>query len=477
MSKTDPSYSRIPADAANRWAVVRLVCSGPDAVKTGNFLPYLNAQDKSLENQERNEDYRERAVFYSVTGRTRDGLLGLAFKRDPDVSEIPARLDYLMQNADGCGISLYQQSQSAVLSVLETGRHGLLVDYSDALSAPVIKAYQAEDIINWRTEIVGGAKVLTLLVLHEIHEQADGYETAAQDQWREYELTGGAVVVRLWRKTSAGTALVPDAAGNTETILSTGRGRMQRIPFCFIGAQNNDESIDEAPLFDLAHLNVAHYRNSADYEDSVWFAGQAQPWISGLTEEWRDHLEGSGKQYIGSRSPFLLPQGGSFGFAQVQPNTLAKEAMDQKEHQMAALGAQLLENSKAAKTATQDDNEKEATTSVLSMVVANVSEAYARAFEFCGEFIGQVFSPRAEYRINQDFTRMTADPQVIAAIVDSWAKGIYAKQDARAYLRRMNVIPADRTDEEIDSDLEQEGPAHGAMDEMSANGISQREAV
>lgn len=463
MSKTDPSHSRIPADAAERWAKVRRVCAGADAVKEGGYLPYLNAQDLSDENKARNEAYVDRAVFYNVTGRTRDGLLGLAFRRDPDSSLIPQKLAYLLENADGNGVSIYQQSQAVVTSILETGRHGLLVDYSEGLKRPQIKAYRAEDIINWRTEVVGGETVLAMLVLHELHEEADGYATVAQDQWREYRLEGGAVVVRLWRKTSAGVALVADEAGNTEIILASSRGNLQAIPFVFVGAQNNDESIDEAPLFDLAHLNLAHYRNSADYEDSVWFAGQAQPWISGLTEEWRDHLEKQGTQYVGSRSPFLLPQNGAFGFAQVQPNTLAKEAMDQKEHQMAALGAQLLENSKAAKTATQDDNEKEATTSVLSMVCANVSEAYARAFVFCGQFFGQDFSPPAQYKINQDFTRMAADPQVIAAIVDGWIKGAYAKVDARAYLRRMNVLPVERTDELIDADMELEGPAPGGM--------------
>ena len=457
MTKTNPSYSRIPQDAAERWEMVRRVCRGAQAVKGGGFLPYLNAQDESDENKARNEAYVDRAVFYNVTGRTRDGLLGLAFRRDPDTEQLPEKLKYLLQNADGNGSSIYQQSQAAVVSVLETGRHGLLVDYSESLSKPLIKSYQAEDIINWRTEIVDGETHLTLLVLHEIHEEATGYETTCIDQWREYVLADGVVTTRLWRKTSAGIAQVSE-----DVILKSSRGSLPAIPFVFIGAQNNDESIDEAPLFDLAHLNVAHYRNSADYEDSVFFAGQAQPWISGLTEEWRDHLEKSGI-YVGSRSPIPLPVNGAFGFAQVQPNTLAKEAMDQKEAQMSALGAQLLENSKAAKTATQDDNEKEATTSVLSTVVGNVSEAYARAFVFCGQFLGQEFSPPAQYKINQDFVRMTADPQMITAIVDSWQKGAFAKVDARAFLRRINVIPADRTDEQIDADAEQEGPSLGSM--------------
>ena len=41
------------------------------------------------------------------------------------------------------------------------------------------------------------------------------------------------------------------------------------IPFEFIGSVNNDETSDKAPLYDIAEVNIAHYRNSADYEDPV----------------------------------------------------------------------------------------------------------------------------------------------------------------------------------------------------------------
>lgn len=463
MSKTDPSYSRIPADAAERWAEVRRVCAGAQAVKAGDFLPIINAADQSAENKARNAAYVDRAVFYNVTGRTRDGLLGLAFRRDPDASTMPNKLLYLLQNADGNGVSIYQQSQSVVGSVLETGRHGLLVDYSEGLKRPLIKAYRAEDIINWRTEVINGETRLTMLVLREIHEEADGYETKCLEQWREYGLTEtGAVEAKLWRRIGEVPTLVEEPV-----VLNTARGALTSIPFVFVGAQNNDESIDEAPLYDLAHLNIAHFRNSADYEDNVWFAGQAQPWISGLTEEWRDYLQKHGA-YVGSRNALPLPVGAAFGFAQVQPNTLSKEAMDQKEVQMASLGAQLLEQSHAAKTATQDDNEKEATTSVLATVVVNVSEAYGAALRFCGQFLGVDVPEDAAYRINQDFVSIKADPAMIQAIVAGWQSGAYAKADARAYLRRLNVIGPDRTDEQIDADVEADGPPLGTMTDPSA---------
>ena len=281
------------------------------------------------------------------------------------MTELPTELEYLLEDCDGLGVSLYQQSQSVLQNNLAVGRHGLFVDWSEALGHPLIKAYHAEAIINWRYQIVEGKASLVMVVLEEEAEIEDGdWGIVLVKQWREIRLNdAGNVEVRLWREDTGVTkhkrlvsmGTVKDEATGEEQLIEAvelrSRGAvLTEIPFTFIGSNNNDASIDPAPLYGLAQLNLAHYRNSADYEDSVFFCGQVQPWISGLTEQWRDFmqnpwvLDANGerrytgqKMYIGSRSPLLLPQGASFGMAQAQPNSLAKEAMEHKEAQMVAI--------------------------------------------------------------------------------------------------------------------------------------------
>lgn len=449
------TYSRIGDDVRARWAKVRAVCAGADAVKAGKYLPYLNKQDISEQNVARNAAYVERAMFYDATGNTLRGLLGLAFRIDP-AHNIPERLQYLLTDADGAGVSVYQQSQSVLANVLQVGRHGLYVDFSDAMSRPVIKPYAAESIINWRTSLVGGKTVLTLVVLAETAEEDDGYGIEYVEQWRELALEDGRFVARVWRMSDGGEPVIVKELAPDSTS-----GKLDFIPFAFVGSENNDQSIDPAPLFGLAELNIGHFRNSADYEDSVFFVGQAQPWIAGLSEEWRDWMQSQAQIYIGSRSPLLLPENGAFGFAQVQPNMLAKEAMDQKEAQMVALGARIIEPSQASKTATEASGDREASTSVLAMCVANVSEAYKAAIAMCGRYLS--LDVEAEYRINQDFVRMSAEPSMITALVAAWQAGAFSKVDLRAFLRRLSVIDVERTDEEIEDELQAEGPALGTV--------------
>jgi hypothetical protein len=458
MADNDIRYSRIPAKASERWELVRDICAGGDCEALGKYLPTLNSMDTSAENAARNKAYKERAVLYNATGRTRDGLLGLAFRKVPQGEESwPAQLAYLSDDCDGAGISIYQQSQSAVCDVLETGRDGLYVDYSEALKRPIIKKYKAEDIINWRESIVDGKVVRTLVVLAEEAEIQDRYATVFVPQWRELFLENGVFNVRVWQQPEKDK----DPIIVKEITPRSIKAVLDYIPFEFIGAQNNDSSVDEAPLYDIAYINRAHYRNSADYEDSVFLVGQPQSWISGLDETWRDHLEKQGTAYLGSRAMLPLPVGGAFGIAQAQPNSMAKEAMDQKEAQMVALGARLIETTKAYRTATESTNDKEASTSVLATCVSNVSEAYSRAIQSCARYLDIQLPEGAEYEINQDFVTITADAQMITALVSAWQSGAYAKTDLLAWLRKLGVIDPGRSDGEIEGDLQSEGPSLG----------------
>lgn len=463
----DVTYSRIPSDALERWSIVRACVAGDQAMRAAKLLPYLNPQDKSPDNKERNASYVERAVYYNATGRTLNGMLGIAFKKDPSI-QLPDYLDYLRTNTDGEGNSIYQQSQVVVSDLMTCGRCGLLVDIVEP-NGPVIKFYAPESIINWRYE---NGK-LVMLVLAETVEKQTGYEVEYLSQYREYELVDGRCIVRLWQQNNDGAfapVLVKDANGQeVEELVLRSKSKLSfdYIPFKWVGSRSNDSKIDDVPLYPLAKLNVAHYRNSADYEDSVFFVGQAQPWISGLTEEWRDYLQKQGTAYVGSRSPFLLPENGAFGFAQPEPNSLVKEAMDQKEAQMVALGARLLDQNAIQVTATQNDNDKEVSTSILSMCVANANEAYQAVIRWCAEMLDKTLTEeeaQASYKINQDYSRVKIDSPALASLVAAWQAGVIAKPDLRAYLRSEGIIATERTDDAIDDDLETEGPALGLSD-------------
>ncbi|MDZ1679457.1 hypothetical protein M2X72_26515 [Klebsiella pneumoniae] len=150
MANNDITYVRPEVRAAMPvWKKIRDLCKGADAVKAaGNeYLPFLDPSDKSARNKKRNADYIQRAVFYAITGNTKVGLLGLAFRKDPTMTA-PDKLNYLRDNADGAGASIYQQSQQVTENILEAAREGLYTDYAAGTDEAIILRYQAENIIN-----------------------------------------------------------------------------------------------------------------------------------------------------------------------------------------------------------------------------------------------------------------------------------------------------------------------------------------
>lgn len=469
---TDVTFTRPEYMAAKyRWRLVRDVCKGSETVKAAGdyYLPRPNASDKSQDNKDRYDAYKKRAVFYNATGRTKHSLVGAVFRTWPTLT-VPGALDYVATDIDGQGVSVYQQSQSVIGHLLEVGRHGLLVDYAAVEPGTVSRAdeqagraranvasYPAESIINWKTRQVGGQHLLSLVVLREKVDvdTDDGFGSEQVTQYRVLRLdVSGVYTQEVWEEGSSKTEMTvaPFAPLN-------GAGQPWRIiPFQFLGSENNDTSIDDSPLYDIAEVNIGHYRNSADYEEAAYLVGQPQPWMSGLDEQWRDHLEKAGI-FLGSRAPWLLPVNGACGVWQAQPNTVAKEAMDAKKEDMVSLGARLIERGSAVKTATQADNDSAAEHSVLSLVVSNVSEAYSQCLVWMAEFVNA--TGEVVYKLNQDFSQITLDATILSALFNAVQGGKLPEGDFWQYLRDRGVINPEKTDDEIRDELEAQstGPA------------------
>lgn len=457
------------------WALVSDVCEGQRKVKSkgDTYLPLLNSDDKTKDGETRQARYLERAVFYNATGRTLEGLVGAVFKKDP-VIKVSTTLEYVKKNIDGQGISLTQQSKDTIAEVLKKGRHALYVDYPNTESPTTvkqrssgefnatIKSINADSVSNWQTVTIGSQTKLSLVSLKEIVEEVseDGFGLVETEQYRVLRLFDGAYIVEIWKKDKDGEWIIDDMYQPTN-----GAGQAwTEIPFTFVGAENNDSAIDKAPLLDLANLNIAHFRNSADYEDSVFFVGQVQPYITELDEEWRNYLQENGI-VIGSRVPMLLPRGSTFGFAQAQPNMISLEAMNKKEEQMKALGARLLEKGLAIKTATQANSESASEHSVLSLVVSNVTDAYLKCLGWVSSFMNT--SEAVEFELNTDFLDHNLEPQVLTALVGAWQTGkLVSQQDVWKYLKKVGVIDSEKTDDEIEGELDDDQTGLGLDDDV-----------
>lgn len=446
IDQTNPFYD----DKISQWRLV------DDIVKSknlSNYLVKLNPHDKSADNAERNKQYFDRSIFYAIAGQTLRGMVGSIFRKWPTINITP-ELEYLLSDCDGAGVSIYQQSQAVSASVLSKGRAGLSVSFpvtdedvsvADQQNITAkIHRFEPEQIINWRAD--NGRLVLVVLSeVEEIVNEKGDFESV--EILREMALENGVYVDRKWIKNNRHEWVVESEAMPTD---STG-ANWDVIPFVFVGSSDNSATPSEPPLYPLSMINIGHYRNSADLEDSCWFSGQAQPYMSGLTQDYIDMLKNN-NMYVGSRNLIGVPSGETFGFAQAQPNPLVRQLMIDKVEAMISMGARLMQPGSATKTATQAAGDIEAQTSILALAASNVSEAYTKALQFVARYMGTK-AEDLSYTLNQDFINNVADANMLREVVTSFVSGAIPVGDYTRYMRSVDIFADDKSDEDYADQL------------------------
>ena len=478
-SDTHPDY------APRVWEKVRDCVKGAIAIKkraggSGNgamfslpgtrYLPAPSPEDEDDDNKMRYASYRERANFVNFTGATLEGMIGMVFREDM-VVELPESISYLEDSADGGELSLDQLSKSLTSNLLQAGRHGLLVDYPKAevgltqaevaakgLQASIL-SYDSENIKNWRTEVINGKKMLVMVVLAEPTKKytEDGFSYKELMYHRVLRLVEGKYIQELYDENDV---MIVAEDGTTQAEVRKADGSAwDMIPFVFVGAVNNDESVDKAPLLDIAEVNIAHYHNSADYEESCFIVGQPTPVFSGLTQTWVDKVMKNGVK-LGSRKGVLLPVGGSGDLLQANENQMPMKGMEHKEAQMVNLGARIIQDSVGTETAEAAKIRFAGQNSKLSNIVGNVEDALMNCFDWISEFMGAK-GQESLIELNRKFYDATMDPQLVIAQIQLMDRQVIAKTDLRRNLRNANMIDSDRSDEDIDGDVEEIDPLAG----------------
>ena len=447
---------------------------GGDAIK-GRGTEYLpdpsgdTSQMPRVEQQEAQERYRaykQRALYLGVTGRTHDGMVGAVFRKDPSV-DLPAPIEHLKDDADGNGMGLAQFARGTISALLKEGREGILVDFPEAEDGlirtqeqgrrrtreesrslrPVFRAYSSANIINWRRK----GDQLALVVLREPYEIGNDEFTHDWD-WQYRVLTldsDGLYVQRVFRGGSEVASAQPrDSLGR----------RWRFIPFAFVGAHNNNEHPDKPLLLDMADVNIAHYRNSADQEEAGFIAGQPMVHIDigDLDgEEW-DRLNPGGIK-VGSRNG-IQTKGGRMEMVQAEERNILNRLMEQKESQMLSIGARLIEQGGGNQTAEEVRAKSGTENATLATVTENANAAIVDCMEWALMFAdANADVEQIEFELNREFYPEKADPQDVTARIQELDRGVIALSDYRAWRRRNGGIDPNRTDEEIDAEIQAGG--------------------
>lgn len=441
-----PAYGRY----IERWLRCRHVSEGGDAVKARKdlYLPRLSGQRESDYNA-----YLQRALWYGATSRTIQGLSGAVFRKDPAI-EVPVSVETLLDSITDDNLDFISLAQEVTREQLTTGRIGLLVDLPSTEGAqPYISRYNAEDIINWRTETVEGKERLTLVVLAERVEVEgqDEYELQEKTRFRVLRLRDGQYIQEEWEENGKAPA---------ETYEPKRLGvRLDFIPFRIVNAVSLGAMPEKPPLIDVVDVNLSHYRTSADLEHGAHFTALPTPWLAGFPVD-KAFAIGSGVAFVTDN---VQAKAGMLEFTGKGLDAL-RDMKSDKERLMAVLGARLLEEQrKGVEAADTVRLRSSGESGALANIVKTASRGLTDVLQWVVWWKGAAIEPVADdvsCELNTDFLNERISAQELTALFGVLQGGAISLETWLYNLERGEMLPPGSTiEDEADRIMVQAGAA------------------
>lgn len=319
-------------DAQKGWQMVKDCVAGARRVKERGieYLPKLKDQTDS-----EYEKYKKRGIFFNATATANNAQSGLLTRKQPEMETELS--DETIADIDLQGNSLTTYLSQTAQTVTSTGRGATIVDWSEEENRPYFSFYVEEDILDWHTTRMNGANILDYLKVRQRSDEMadDGFSTTTSDQIRIFRLNSDGLVVEKYERQSgdeSSTLIL------TETIEPKRKGqRLNFIPVAFHNVDDTKPDVGEIPLEDIASINISHYNTSVDLEHARHIAALPTPWATGISSNAEFRL-GSEVAWVAEDT------NAKFGFLEFTGAGLSEltKALEEKEKQMAALGARLL---------------------------------------------------------------------------------------------------------------------------------------
>ena len=449
------------------WKRMRDTFGGRDKVIAAGelYTPRLPAATPDAQ-----QAYLHRGNYYNAVRRTVSGLTGGVFQKTPRF-DVPRRVEPWLQDVTLTNVPMEAFALMATEDVMLMGRCGILVEMAESPLTevrPYFVSYAAENIINWDTTIIEGDEVLTLLVLRERPrrvDESDPFQYTTVEQYRELRLhlEGGALryTQQVWQQ--------PEDGGEVEMVgprlMPLRRGEpLPFIPFTFLGPAAVTTDVKDPPLLDLANLNLAHWRNTCDHEQGLHLVSLPTPYVSGM--------KGAGEDVealnIGPSTVWILEKEGKAGMVEFSGAGMGalEKALLAKQHQMATLGAKLLEEQPtvAQETATAVLARHAGEHATLRTMAQAMEQGLRVALQTMAWWDGLDATPLdvpVKVELNKDFLQVKAQPQEVQTALATlqageisyqtfwhilteggWARyGITAEEEKREISREPEQLP------------------------------------
>lgn len=438
----------------------RICVAGEFFVKEAglDLLPHPSSVDStSKDAQVRYNIYLANAEWDAYPTQTLKSLVG-RMKFDSAVIELPERISYLIESADGDGLSLAGMMHTTASEVLQLKWQCLVVDYQGLSDLPLeelsladvkalnprstIKAYTRENVINWHYERVNGTMQLVYVMLREIgyaFEPHNANRTAIESYLiLALDENGNYYQQKITKALNSSLSTGP------MELVTVGGKPLKWLPVLF----PSDEELPAgklpmelgflSPICDLA---LARYRMSAEYKETM---RNLPP--TTYTKGWTGNDHETFKECNGGRD-FIITGSGSINNlpnnvtvevvginAQVEPY---ERYFERNTAQARQLGAVIPDDNSVNKTATEVATNAAEQNARLSGIADSIEAAYIRACLYCGMFEG-LWSPdsieensdQITIELHREFTATKLSADEVRVIMELVMSGLKTREQA-----------------------------------------------
>lgn len=482
--KNKPSYCCHAYHAMKpAWRIMADTTAG--TLRLRNVDTLLNAYYLPAEPAEKTDHYtyrKARAIFFNATQRTLHGLVGMVFRKEPKLGEdvpevirgveaVPAKdgkeatpkKEGEWENIDLAGTHGSVFLKEVFTNAMRDGHAAVLVDMPPALPEgstaadengrrPYWVSYRADQIVNWRTGVVDGKTVLTLIVFKEISQEPDGdYGEKSVTRYRVLRRAeDGTIQWELYKEQQA-------PSGQVEPVFEAGGPiSLSEIPVAFAYSRKCGTAISQPPLLDLAMINIAHYQKYSDFSIYLHISSRPLLWF-------RNRNTNSTVEDKGPYTFFDVGENGEVAYAETTGASLEAASNDIKdlETRMAALGLSIVEGKSKPQpesTATEEVLDHVREESELATSARSLKDLGESCLKWHVQYKQKAAKTGGSLELGATIEEMTLPPQELQAYSNMVAAKQMSLETLWAILGRSGKLPADfDADEEktkIEADVE-----------------------
>jgi hypothetical protein len=451
VNEVDAPIARMQAD----WAVIDALLGGTPAMRAAG-KKYLPQQPR-----ESDDDYEYRkatSTLFPAFERTLAVMAGKPFSKEITVSDgVPGEVQALLPSIDDKGTSLHAFAFRAFREMVSHGFGGILVDHTktdgqartlaDAKrmgARPYWVHYKHGQILGARfAQGANGLQLVMLRLLETVEEEDGEYGSKNVEQVRV--LRPGSW--EIWRRSGEGEG--------AWVLVDSGTTTLDRIPFVFLLASPIGPMESRPPLKDLAYLNVKHWQQQSDQDESARFCRKRLLVFTGLT--------GNDEITVASDMAVRLPKDADAKIVEGSAESInvGRSELDALEQQMIQTGAELLVAKPGQRTATEASNDAEANKSSLQSLAEDFEDAIDRCLQFTADWIKA--GEGGSVSLFKDFGAATLSDASAQLVFNMVGAGWLSKVTGIKEMQRRGTLDAAVDPEMEIAAAEAEGPALGTI--------------